>query len=88
MTRNRPKVRIPDLDLTDSLEPGDARLVRGNPTDDELAAVAATLGVLFESGVRADRPRDRVTSLSPWQQAQRPIRGGSTTNELLFGRFR
>lgn len=84
----QPKVSIPDLDLSDSLEPGEARIVCGNPTDEELAAVAATLGVLFASGVAADRPRDQVKRLSPWQQTQRPLRGGSTPNDPLFGRYR
>lgn len=88
MHGKQPRVRIPDLDLTDSLEPGDARIVSGSPSDDEIAAIAATLGLLFEGGVAADKPRDRIARLSPWQQTQRPLRGGSAPNDPLFGRYR
>lgn len=85
---DQPKIRIPDLDLSDSLEPGDGHIVSGNPSTDEIAAIAATLGMLFNEGVAVDRPRDRVKRLSPWQTTQRPLRGGSSPNDPLFGRFR
>ena len=73
----QPRIQIPDLDLSDSLEPGEARLLNGNPSDEELAAVAATLAALFADGVAVDRPRDVVVRLSPWQLSQRGLRGGS-----------
>ncbi|MGO1544659.1 MAG: acyl-CoA carboxylase subunit epsilon [Gulosibacter sp.] len=83
-----PKVNIPDLDITDSLEPGNAALVRGNPTEEELGAVAATLAVLFEGGVAADRPRDIPERLSPWTRSQRYLQGGMRAGDPLFGRYR
>ena len=82
------QVKIPDLDLSDSLEPGEARLLNGNPTEDELAAVAATLAALFADGVKVDRPRDSVVRLSPWQQSQRGLRGGGGTGDPFGGRYR
>lgn len=85
---NQPKVNIPDLDVTDSLDPGHAALVRGNPTEEELGAVVATLAVLFEEGVSADRPRDIPESLSPWARSQRHLQGGMSYGDPLFGRYR
>lgn len=84
----QPKVEIPDLDLSDSLSPGDARLVNGCPTDDELAAVSATLAVLFADGVKIDRPRDAVVKLSPWELSQRALQGGGGTGDPFGGRYR
>lgn len=84
----QPKVRIPDIDLTDNLTPGDARLLRGNPTEDELAAIAGTLGVMFAEGVAVDRPRDRQPRLTPWAQTQRSTRGGATAHQMLNERYR
>ncbi|WP_282851814.1 acyl-CoA carboxylase subunit epsilon [Gulosibacter sediminis] len=84
----QPKVRIPDIDLTDSLTPGDARLLRGNPTEDELAAIAGTLGVMFAAGVSVDRPRDRPARLTPWERTQRATRGGVTPHQILTDRYR
>ncbi|KAB1644755.1 acyl-CoA carboxylase subunit epsilon [Gulosibacter chungangensis] len=84
----QPRINIPDLDITDSLEPGDAALVRGNPTEEELGAVAATLAVLFEEGVSADRPRDMREKLSPWARSQRFLQGGMRSGDPLFGRYR
>ncbi|WP_311478101.1 acyl-CoA carboxylase epsilon subunit [uncultured Gulosibacter sp.] len=83
-----PKIAIPDLDLSDSLSPGEARLLRGNPTDDELAAVAATLAVLFADGVQVDRPRDAVVKLTPWQLSQRALRGGGGSGDPFGGRYK
>ncbi|MDJ1371331.1 acyl-CoA carboxylase subunit epsilon [Gulosibacter molinativorax] len=84
----QPRVSIPDLDVSDSLTPGDAALVRGNPTDEEIGAVAATLAALFEGGVSADRPRDRAPKLSPWARSQRYMQGGMMPGDPLFGRYR
>lgn len=83
----QPRVQIPDLDLSDSLEPGEARLLNGNPTDEELAAVVATLAALFADGVALDRPRDTVVRHSPWQLAQRTLRGGGGTGDPFGGRY-
>lgn len=84
----QPSIRIPDMDGSDSLQPGTARLVRGNPTDEELAAIAGTLAVLFEAGVQVDRPRDRASDLTPWQRTQRALRGGPSADNLLLHRYR
>ncbi|RRJ86798.1 hypothetical protein EG850_07190 [Gulosibacter macacae] len=84
----QPRVAVPDLDITDSLEPGDARLLAGKPTEDELAAVTAVLAVLFEAGVGLDRPRDEVVRLSPWERSQRHLQGGGGAGDPFGGRFR
>lgn len=84
----RPNVAIPDLDLSDSLSPGEAQLLRGNPTDDELAAVAATLAVLFADGVQIDRPRDAVVKLTPWELSRRALRGGGGSGDPFGGRYK
>lgn len=85
---NQPRVDIPDLDVTDSLEPGEAAIVRGNPTEEELGAVVATLAALFDGGVSADRPRDIPARLSPWARSQRYLQGGMHSGDPLFGRYR
>ncbi|SJM48023.1 acyl-CoA carboxylase subunit epsilon [Gulosibacter sp. 10] len=84
----QPRIAIPDLDLSDSLEPGEAALVRGNPSAEELAAVSATLAVLFAEGVAVDRPRDVPERLDPWERSQRFLQGGMSASDPLFGRFR
>ncbi|MFD2757913.1 acyl-CoA carboxylase subunit epsilon [Gulosibacter faecalis] len=84
----QPKVSIPDIRLTDSLTPGDARLLRGNPTAEELAAIAGTLAVMFDEGTQVDRPRDRRERLTPWQRTQRSTRGGINAHQFLFDRYR
>lgn len=84
----QPRVSVPDLDLTDSLTPGDARLLAGSPTDDEFAAVTAVLAVLFEEGVSLDRPRDAVVHLSPWERSQRHLQGGGGVDDAWGGRYK
>lgn len=58
-------------------DPDVARVVRGNPSDDELAAVVAVLASVFEAGSQADRPRDLALRRSGWERSQRTLRGAT-----------
>ncbi len=52
----------------------DVRVLRGNPTPEELAAVAAVVAAVLEEEAAADEiaGRERRTA---WDLAQRPLRG-------------
>ncbi|WP_168626408.1 acyl-CoA carboxylase subunit epsilon [Cryobacterium sp. BB307] len=57
--------------MTDATEGPDIRLVRGNPTPEELAAVTAVLTAI--AGELEGRQAPPVKR-SPWENSQRPIR--------------
>ena len=55
-------------------EPIDFRVLRGNPTPEELAAVAAVLGAALEEEAAAEEDAARERR-SAWELGQRPVRG-------------
>lgn len=65
------EIRIPDP-ADRSSATGD--VVRGDPSDEELAAVVAVLTAVFESGRAADRPRDIAERNAAWARTQRSMR--------------
>ena len=72
----------------DDFDPTVARVVRGNPTDEELAAVMAVIAAVFDAGSTADRPRDLARRRTGWQRTQRALRGDSPGDQfgMRFGR--
>ncbi len=79
MTTQQPKQNQPGAPSPDAVaavspdsETIDVRIVRGNPTDDELAAVLAVLHSLPPAP--AHRPAATSATRSDWQQTQRPLR--------------
>lgn len=72
----------------DDFDPASARVVRGNPSDEELAAVVAVIAAVFDAGSTADRPLDRPSHRSAWERSQRTMRGAwsDTSFGLRFGR--
>ncbi|CAG7844778.1 hypothetical protein USB125703_01025 [Pseudoclavibacter triregionum] len=57
--------------------PSSGRVVSGNPSDEELAAIVAVLRGILDSGSTADRPRDLMRPASRWERSQRMLRGGA-----------
>jgi hypothetical protein len=55
-------------------EPVAFRVVRGNPTPEELAAVTAVLSAAVEE-LADDNARVSVTETSAWSRSQRSLRG-------------
>lgn len=49
--------------------------VHGNPSDEELAAVAAVLDMLADELAAQDTPRDLPVEQSRWAKSQRAMRG-------------
>lgn len=72
----------------EDFDPTVARVVRGNPTDDELGGVVAVLAAVFDAGSHADRPRDLPPRRSGWARSQRNMRGRSALDPFndTFGR--
>jgi hypothetical protein len=61
--------------VTDQADaPLDFRVLSGNPTPAELAAVTAVLGAMLEEAEESRR-LSRGHGQSAWQRSQRPIRG-------------
>lgn len=69
---SRDAIRIPDEADRTAATGG---VLRGNPSDEELAAVTAVLAAVFASGRVADRPRDMAPKRSAWRASQRAPRG-------------
>lgn len=82
---NRYRVRVPGL--ADTIVPGQARLISGEPTPEEAAAMTAVMAMLFAEGAVVDRPRDSVPRLSPWQRTQRHLQGGTSAGDPIWGSF-
>lgn len=83
-------VYFPDADATeaDDRDPDILRVVGGNPTEEEIAAVAAVMAAVFDAGIHADRPRDLPRYRSKWELSQRVMRGGQPLDPFsdAFGR--
>ncbi|KAB1648450.1 acyl-CoA carboxylase epsilon subunit [Pseudoclavibacter endophyticus] len=74
--------------LPDEFDPTVARVVAGNPTDEELGAVVAVLAAVFDAGRQADRPRDIPARRSGWERSRRAMRGAPGNDPFAdtFGR--
>ena len=72
---------------TDEIDHGAPRILRGNPTAEEIAAVSAVLAALVEAGLTADRPRDVPRPASAWTRSQRFLQGGGSASDPFGGRF-
>lgn|GEM_PF-3562264 len=64
----------------------DVAVMRGNPSDEELAAVSAVLAALVEASAHVDRPRDIVPTHTRWNRTQRPLRGTDSDPWMRYGR--
>ena len=63
-------------------------LVRGNPSDEELAAISTVFDVLAVEGARRTGPSGRRRRRSAWEQAQHAFaQGGLRADDPLTGRF-
>jgi hypothetical protein len=59
--------------VTDPAAPVDLRILRGNPTDDELAAVSAVLTAALDE-LAGEHRRRQQSGPSAWQRSQRGVR--------------
>lgn len=69
--------RSPNMD-GEQAHPSDAfRVVRGNPSPEEIAAISTVLAAAVAE-MRADAVTDESLSVSAWARSQRAIRGPLT----------